>query len=179
MSPLAHARRIGMVTTAAMLLATVVLVAVITVVAVRSIEPGGRFAPLALSGRFYLTNGTDDTPPHIASGAQLQLNAGRWCNNDNATVSTSLSIAIRGANTPPQHTVPIVIGVAKQFAPGCIDDAPIDLTPPDPLAPGEWKMAITVTATESSGRAQVVTIVSEPFVISGVASAATPAARAK
>lgn len=174
MSPWWSTSRVRACTTVAMLLALVALVVGVTVFVVHGIEPGGTFAPLVLSGRFYLTNGTADTPPQIAFATPLTFNAGKWCNTSTRSVASSISIAIRGGGTPPQRTVPVVVGVMKSIEPGCVENAPLNLSPPDPPQPGVWRLVVTVTATEDSGRAQVKTVTSEPFVVSGQTQQASP-----
>lgn len=178
MSPTTRAQKFSLVTKVLLILALVVLLVVGTATVVDQLEPDGTFAPLTTSGEFLLINGNGGPPPVIPAGTGLMFDTGTWCSSAKGDLKTTVNIAVKSDDIPAKRTVPVIVGLSLTVPPGCNEHRPINLALPTPLVQGTWALLVTVTVIEGTGRAQVHTLTSEPFVINGVAASPTPAALA-
>jgi hypothetical protein len=127
-------------------------------------KPANNFAPLSLPDRLALISGTGGPPPQIASGATLAFNNTTWCNATDAALSGHASISIISTDQPPQSSIAVLAGLPVTVQKGCTAGHSLKLDLPNPLPPGDWELALTVSV-EAHGHAQTLSTISQPFVV--------------
>jgi hypothetical protein len=94
----------------------------------------------------------------------LQFNNTTWCNSSNANLSGHASITIISTDTPPQAAVAVLAGLPVTVNKGCTGGHSLKLALPNPLPPGSWELALTVSV-QQGGKIQSLSTVSRPFVV--------------
>jgi hypothetical protein len=127
-------------------------------------KPTTSFAPLSLPDRLALTSGAGGPPPQIASGATLAFNNTTWCNSDSGPLAGHASISIVSTDQPPQSSIAVLAGLPVTVQKGCTAGHSLKLDLPNPLPPGDWELALTVSV-EAHGHVQTLSTISQPFVV--------------